>query len=56
MVLTPASVPFEEMEKYKETVQIKMEELPDGVEKGDSAEIKAYQDFSENAVIIPKKH
>ena len=55
VVLTPASVPFEEMEKYKETVQIKMEELPDGVEKGDSAEIKLIRDFSENAVIIPKK-
>jgi len=55
VVLTAASVPFEEMEKYKETVQIKMDELPEGVEKGDSAEIKLVRDFSENAVIIPKK-
>jgi macrolide-specific efflux system membrane fusion protein len=54
VVLTAASVPFEEMEKYKETVHIKMEELPEGVKMGDRADIKLIRDFSENAVIIPK--
>jgi multidrug efflux pump subunit AcrA (membrane-fusion protein) len=55
VVLTPASVPFEEMEKYKDTILIKLSELPEGVERGDSAEIKLVRDFSENAVIIPKR-
>ncbi|HEY8421461.1 MAG TPA: efflux RND transporter periplasmic adaptor subunit [Thermoclostridium sp.] len=55
VVLTAANVPFEEMEKYKETVQIKLDELPEGVKMGDSAEIKLVRDFRENAVIIPKR-
>ncbi len=55
VVLTAASVPFEEMEKYRETVHIKMEELPEGVKMGDRAEIKLVKDFSENAVKIPKR-
>jgi macrolide-specific efflux system membrane fusion protein len=54
VVLTAASVPLEEMEKYKDIVRIKMDKLPEGIEKGDSAEIKLIKDFSENAVIIPK--
>lgn len=55
VVLTASSVPFEEMEKYKDTVHIKMESIPEGVEKGDRANIKIIRNFSENAVIIPKK-
>jgi len=55
VVLTAANVPFEEMEKYKETVQIKMKSIPDGIEKGDRANIKVIRNFSENAVIIPKR-
>ena len=43
------------MEKYRETVHIKMEELPEGVKMGDRAEIKLVKDFSENAVKIPKR-
>ncbi|NLG88093.1 MAG: HlyD family efflux transporter periplasmic adaptor subunit [Clostridiaceae bacterium] len=54
VVLTAASVPFEEMEKYRDTVQIKMEQMPEGVKMGDRAEIKLVRDFKENAVIIPK--
>lgn len=55
VVLTPSSVPYEELEKYRDTVQIKMEKLPEGVKHGDRAEIKLIREFSENAVIIPKR-
>lgn len=55
VVLTPQSVPFEEIEKYRDTVQIKMEKLPSGVEMGDRAEIKLILEFSDNAVIIPRR-
>ena len=55
VVLTPSSVPYAEIEKYKDTILIKMEKLPEGVQKGDRASIKLVRDFSENAVIIPKR-
>jgi len=55
VILTASSVPFEEMEKYKETVHIKIKDIPEGIEKGDRANIKIIRNFSENAVIIPKK-
>ncbi len=55
VVLTPASVPYEELEKYRDTVQIKMDKLPDGIKHGDRAEIKLVREYSENAVIIPKR-
>lgn len=55
VVLTPSSVPYEQMEKYKDTILIKPEVLPPGVERGDRATIKLVRDFSENAVIIPKR-
>jgi macrolide-specific efflux system membrane fusion protein len=55
VVLTPTSVPYEQYEKYKDTVLIKPEVLPAGVEKGDRASIRLVRDFSENAVIIPKR-
>lgn len=55
VVLTAASVPYEEMEKYKDTVHIKMDKIPDGIKKGDRADIKIIRNFSENAVIIPKR-
>lgn len=55
VVLTASSVPFEEMEKYKDTVRIKLESLPEGVEKGDNAEVKLIRSCSENAVIVPKR-
>lgn len=55
VVLTPASVPYDELERYRDTVQIKLDKLPQGVESGDRAEIKLVREFSENAVIIPKR-
>lgn len=55
VVLTPSSVPFAEMDKYKDTILIKMEKLPEGVQKGDRASIKLVRDFSENAIIMPKR-
>lgn len=55
VVLTAASVPYEELERYRDTVQIKLDKLPEGVESGDRAEIKLVREFSENAVIIPKR-
>lgn len=55
VVLTPSSVPFAEMDKYKGTILIKMEKLPEGVQKGDRASIKLVRDFSENAIIMPKR-
>jgi len=55
VVLTPASVPYEELEKFRDTVQIKLDKLPQGVESGDRAEIKLIREYSENAVIIPKR-
>lgn len=55
VVLTPSSVPYEELEMYRDTVQIKMDKLPPGVQSGDRAEIKLIREYSENAVIIPKQ-
>ncbi|NLO40501.1 MAG: efflux RND transporter periplasmic adaptor subunit [Ruminiclostridium sp.] len=55
VVLTPSSVPYKELERYRDTVQIKLDKLPKGVELGDRAEIKLVKDFAENAVIIPKR-
>jgi macrolide-specific efflux system membrane fusion protein len=55
VVLTPASVPYEEIERYRDTVQIKLDKLPEGVQSGDRAEIKLVREFSENAVIVPKR-
>lgn len=55
VVLTPASVPYEELDRYRDTVRIKVKDLPAGVKHGDRAEIKLIREFSENAVIIPKR-
>jgi macrolide-specific efflux system membrane fusion protein len=55
VILTPSSVPYEEIEKYKDTILIKLKKMPAGVEKGDRATIKLVKNFSENAVIIPKR-
>lgn len=55
VVLTPASVPYDELERYRDTVQIKLDKLPQGVESGDRAEIKLIREYSDNAVIIPKR-
>jgi len=55
VVLTPQSVPYEQYEKYKDTILIKPEVLPPDVERGDRASIKLVRDSSENTVIIPKR-
>lgn len=55
VVLTASNVPLEEMEMYKDTVRIKMDKMPIDVESGDSAQIKLVKDFSENALIVPKR-
>ena len=55
VVLTPSSVPYEELEMYRDTVQIKLDKLPPGVKSGDRADIKLIREFRENAVIIPKR-
>lgn len=54
VVLTENSVSFEEMEKYKETVLIKVDKLPEGVERGERADIKLILKSADDALIIPK--
>lgn len=53
VVLTETSVPIEEMEKYKETVIIKLDEIPEGVERGNMADIKLVLNSADNTVILP---
>lgn len=52
--LTKNSVPIEEMEKYADTVLIKLDKIPEGVKSGSSADIKLVLKASDNALIIPK--
>jgi len=53
VVLTETSVPVEEMEKYEDTVLIKLDEIPEGVKRGDKADIKLIIKSADNAVIVP---
>jgi multidrug efflux pump subunit AcrA (membrane-fusion protein) len=54
VIVTQNSVPAEEIEKYNETVLIKLDKVPDGVKSGSSADIKLVLKSSDNALIIPK--
>jgi macrolide-specific efflux system membrane fusion protein len=54
VVLTESSVPVEEMEKYDDTVLIKPDEILEGIERGESADIKLVLKSADNALIIPK--
>lgn len=53
VVLTESSVPFDEAEKYADTVLIKPDKIPEGVKRGSQADIKLVLDSSDNALIIP---
>lgn len=54
VVMTPYTVPYEEMERYKETVRIEVEDLPDGIRLGSSAGISLVLERSENTMIVPR--
>lgn len=55
VVLNEGSVPFEEIEKYRETVLFKVDRLPDGIQSGERADIKLVLDSKDNVVIVPKR-
>ena len=55
VVLTPNTVPLDELEKYRDTIQFRVNGLPEDVKKGDRAEIKLIQDSKNKALIVPKQ-
>lgn len=54
VVFNASNAPIEELEKYKDTVRIKVEELPEDVRLGQKADIKLVIARKENALIIPR--
>ncbi|WP_159438298.1 efflux RND transporter periplasmic adaptor subunit [Massiliimalia massiliensis] len=52
---TPSDFPAEEQELRKETVFIKMDEVPDGIEIGDSASFEVILEQKEDVLIVPKR-
>lgn len=55
VVLNEGSVPVEEIEKYRETVIIKVDRVPEGTISGERADIKLVLDSKDNVVIVPKR-
>lgn len=55
VVMIPSSVPAEEFEKMKETIQIRVNDLPRDIERGKSAVIEAVLDWADNVLVLPKR-
>ncbi|NLD51087.1 MAG: efflux RND transporter periplasmic adaptor subunit [Clostridiaceae bacterium] len=55
VVLNEGSVPVEEIEKYRETVIIKVDRVPEGTNSGERADIKLVLDSKDNVVVVPKR-
>lgn len=53
-VMTPSSAPIDADEKTRKSVMIRMNELPDDVEVGNSADISLTLEKRENTLVIPK--
>ncbi len=55
VVLTSREVPADEMEKMRQSVNIRISNLPQSITNGDSAKIEALLDWADNVIVIPKK-
>ena len=55
VVTTPADFPLEEQELRKETVFMRVDGLPDGVEIGDSASFEVVLESKQDVLIVPKR-
>ena len=54
VVQTPRNTPYEDMEKYKETVFIRPEVMPEGVRRGGYCTVKVVLEKSEETIILPR--
>ena len=55
VISTPSSVPPDGDENLKNIVAIEVEDLPDDVRMGDTAQISLVLEKSENTIIVPKQ-
>lgn len=55
VIITPREVPFEEYEKYKDTVKFQVDDMPKGINIGQQLQIKAILDKHEDVIVVPKK-
>lgn len=53
VVMNPTSVPYEELDKYRETVRFTLDKIPEGVKRGDSARIKLMLEARDNTLMVP---
>jgi membrane fusion protein, macrolide-specific efflux system len=55
VVLVPQVVPAEDYERMKDTIQVRLDKIPSGTDRGDSGVIKATLDWAENVLVLPKR-
>lgn len=54
VVMTPANIPSNADDSLKNSVQIKVDDIPSGTSIGDQAEIKAVLQKKDNVIVLPK--
>jgi macrolide-specific efflux system membrane fusion protein len=54
VVQTPRNTPYEDLERYKETVFVRPEVMPEEVRRGGYCTIKAVLEKSEDTIILPR--